>query len=131
MIQVRKNNKTIYDPWGELRPPMGWVKTLDLLIPEVDGKFWENDYNKDLMEDIKKVGINIPVLINREGLVLDGVFRVNCAISFGFEEVPIDIVTKKEVREKIRLFIKKFGYDPTFLTEELTEIKEFCHGICM
>ena len=130
MIQFRKNNQTTYDPWNELRPPMGWVKPSDLLVPEVDSKFWENDYNKDLMCNIGTVGIKVPVLINEDGLVLDGIFRVHCSVLFGFLEVPVDIVTKKEVRDKVELFMGKFGYDPDFYEEEITEFKEFCHGIC-
>lgn len=47
---------------------------------------------KGLLDSIKEKGILVPLLINQDGLLVDGYRRFNCAKELGIEKVPVEVL---------------------------------------
>lgn len=103
-------------------------KRLDEIQP------YENNPRKNdkavpyVAESIKKYGFKVPIVIDKDGVIVAGHTRYLASIELGLETVPCiiaDDLTEEQVRE-FRLVDNKTsefaGWDFDMLTEELQEI---------
>ena len=104
-------------------------------VPVSELKAYENNprINSDavpaLMEDIKKVGFNVPLNITRDNVVVTGHTRLKAALELGMETVPaiyLEDMTDAEIK-MYRLSDNKraeeSGWDMPKLNIELTELQ--------
>ena len=90
----------VYKPLSAIRPyfrnPRRNDKTIELLV-----------------KLIRKVGFNVPIVIDRNGVIVKGHARFVAAIRLGMDEVPCIISTASDDDNKLdRLFGKKLLLTP-------------------
>jgi len=71
------------------------------LFPKLEGKQYEL-----LLKDIKKNGIETPLSITKDNVVLRGNERLRCALELGLDTVPVTIFgSDNEINQKIHIVI--------------------------
>lgn len=93
--------------------------------------YWNNPRNNDgtvprLMESIKSYGFNVPLVVNKDYVVITGHARLKCARKLGMKEVPCVIVNlTDEQAKKYRIADNKIQELSSWNEEELfKELRE-------
>ena len=76
----------------------------------------------EIAESIKRIGLLLPVVINRQGIVLDGHLRVKALMELGVEEVPCFIAPDRSVEDEIIAMLAMNRYTSNWDEEVLKEV---------
>lgn len=88
---------------------------------EMDSKTFEH-----LVKEIKEVGFLDPILVNKNGIIIDGAHRFRAAKQLGLDEVPVlevDISDKEAKIQTINMNEIKGSINPNKMSELLESLK--------
>lgn len=98
-------------------------KRVDELVPYENNPRFNDDSVKYVAESIKQFGFKVPIVIDKDNIIIAGHTRLKAAKELGLEEVPCivaDDLTEEQVKA-FRLADNKVGEFSTWDTDKLFE----------
>lgn len=117
------------------RPPAGGEERIVYISPKEIRPYENNPRMNDggvqpVIESIKAYGFKVPIVVDRNNVVVCGHTRLKAALEMGLEKVPC-IIANDLTDEQVRAFriadnkVSDFSiWDNKLLLEELTELEE-------
>ena len=109
-------------------------KRVDELVPYENNPRLNDDSVKYVAESIKQFGFKVPIVVDKDNVIIAGHTRLKAALELGMEEVPCIVasdLTPEQV-DAFRLADNKVGefstWDTDKLLEELAKLEEFDMG---